>query len=190
MIYKLRADRSKYLNFYISALEIELKIGDYFLLDRPLWADFWQPVDAVFHDDSDEQTAIRPPDITPWFATTCIALNTRAYELLHNHIQPYGELLPVNCEGITYWLLHTTKKLGLEYVDLNKSQREIIEECEYIDAQSLVFKEEKLADQLIFLTEFNGYKNIYCTEKFKSLVEKAGLKGLIFSTDLAGITEP
>lgn len=89
-----------------------------------------------------------------------------------------------------YWVLHVTKKIGLDAVDLSKSEREVIEECEYIGMQSLVFKEEKLKDLLLFQTEFSGYKNLYCTEKFKALIEKSGLKGLLFSTDLAGIYEP
>jgi hypothetical protein len=189
MVYKLRAERSKYLNFYISPTEIEAKLGDYFILDEPLWAEFWKPVEASFHDDSDNQNIVTPPDLTVWFTSSNIALNQKAYDALGNILSAHGELLPASCEGIPYWLLHTTTKIGMEFVDLDLSQR-IVEEGGYIDMQSLVFKEEELKDLLIFQTEFSGYRNIYCTEKFKALVEAAGLKGLLFSTDLACVNEP
>lgn len=189
MIYRLRFDRFNYLVFDISAQEIEYKLGDFFLLQEPLWKDFWKPLEAKFSDDSDDGNTINLPDITCWF-TDRLALNQTAYKALASTLAPYGEILPVTCEGIPYWIFHPTKKTGMDAVDLNKSEREVIEECEYIGMQALVFKEEKLEHLLIFQTEFNGFKNIYCTEKFKSLVEKAGLKGLLFSTDLACINEP
>jgi hypothetical protein len=188
MIYKLRADRSKYLNFYISPTEIESKLGDYFILDEPLWAEFWKPVEASFRDDSDKQNIVTPPDITVWFTSNNIALNQKAYDVLGRVLASYGELLPISCEGIAYWLLHTTQKTGMDFVNLELSKR-IVEDGGYTDMISLAFKEEKLKDLLIFQTEFSDYRNLYCTEKFKTLVETAGLTGLVFSTDLACINE-
>ncbi len=35
MIYKLRFDPHNYLSFYIDAVDIELILGDFFLLDEP-----------------------------------------------------------------------------------------------------------------------------------------------------------
>ncbi len=188
MIYRLRFDRFNYLVGDISLREIKAKMGDYFALKSPLWADIWNPVDIKFRDDSDKKNVLTPPEITCWF-TNDLILNKKAYDALGDKLIPYGELLPAFCEGITYWVLHVTKKTGLDFVDLNLSQR-IVEEGGFIDMQSLVFKEEKLKDLLIFQTEFSGYRNIYCTEKFKALVETLGLKGLLFSTDLACVNEP
>lgn len=63
-IYKLRADRANFMNGYLSVDDIEQAIGDYFLLDKPLWADFWQPIKIEFVDDSDNRSAFTPPDVT------------------------------------------------------------------------------------------------------------------------------
>ncbi len=189
MIYRLRFDRFNYMVFDIWPDEVEAKLGDMFILHEPLWKTFWKPLCAQFTDDSDKHNVIKLPDITCWF-TDRLALNQTAYDALASLLEPYGELLPVTCEGVPYWILHVTKKTGMEVVELTKSHREVIEEADYIGMQSLVFKEEKLKDLLIFQTEFSGYKNIYCTEKFKALVEAAGLKGLLFSTDLACVDEP
>lgn len=186
MVYKLRADRAHYLNFYISPDEIEAKLGDYFLLDEPLWYEFWQPVEASFQDDSDKKDVVTPPDISIWHSSNNLAFNQKAYDALKEELAPYGEWLPVSCEGNPYWLLHTTKKIEMEAVDLKNSVR-TIDEGDFIDLEKLTFKDDAVKDLLIFQTPYSGYRNLYCTDKFKTLVEDAGLKGLIFSEDLISI---
>lgn len=188
MIYRLRFDRFNYLVGDISLDEIKAKTGNYFALDAELWADIWQPMQIGFRDDSDAQNVVTPPDITCWF-TDNIFLNQKAYDVLREILIGYGELLPCKCEGVNYWVLHVTKKTGLNVVDQTQSER-IVEAGGYIDMRSLAFNEDKLKDVLIFKTEFSNYRNIYCTEKFKSLVETTGLKGLLFSNDLACTNEP
>lgn len=129
------------------------------------------------------------PDISEWFGHNCLALNQTAYDKLKSHLEKYGELLPTHSEGIPYWVFHSTQKTGMEHIDLDNSARSI-DETGYVDMQSLAFKEETLKDQLVFQTEFSNYRNMYCTEEFKKLVESNGLKGLYFSTDLACVNEP
>ncbi len=186
MVYMLRADRAHYLNFYISPNEIESKLGDYFLLDEPLWHEFWKPVEAEFQDDSDQRNVVNPPDITIWYTTNNLALNQKAYEALKDELEPYGEFLPVKCAGNTYWLLHTTKKTDMETVDLKASER-TIDEGGFIDLKKLVFRQDAVKDFLIFQTPYSDYRNLYASEKFKTLVQKSNLSGLIFSEDLISI---
>ena len=189
MIYKLRADRAKYLNFDIDAYAIEVNLGDYFLLDQPQWSGFWKPLDATFFDDSDDHRASLVPDITVWGTLNCLALNKKAYNALRDVLVNCGEFLPVVCESVPYWVFHSTMRLGLEYVDMRLSDRSI-EENGFIETKSLVFHEQSLANEHVFQTEFNNYRNMYCTENFKSLVNSLGLTGLRFSDDLASVSEP
>ena len=189
MIYKLRADRDKYLNFFIDPYDIELIMGDYFLLGQPAWAGFWKSVNATFYKDSDHGSALLVPDVTVWGTSNCLALNQKAYEALRVDLHPFGEFLQVASEGIPYWVFHSTLQTDLEFVDETKSKR-IIDEVDYVEMQSLVFNEKLLDKKLIFQTEFSNYRNMYCTEEFKSRVESNDLKGLYFSTDLACINEP
>lgn len=189
MIYKLRAERSSFLNFDIDAYEIELTLGDYFLLHQPRWADFWKPLPATFYEDSDDGNAVKIPDITVWGTYVCLALNDSAYQTLNADLSSYGEFLPATCEGNQYQVFHVTKKLGIDIVNQEKSSR--VQEVDgYINLKSLHFEEDKLSDELIFLTEYDGFRNIYCTEKFKALTESHSLHGLRFSMDLVSIYEP
>lgn len=187
MIYKLRFDRTKFLAFEISPDELEEKFGadHLFMLDEPTWSTFWKPLNAKFIDFSDKKNVTMPPDITCWF-TDQLVLNEKAYTLLADQLKPYGEFLPVTCEGIPYWVLHVTRLTGMDAVDEAQSSRHI-EEGGYIDVARLAFKEERVNDMLLFKTEYNGYKNIYCTEQFKQMVEDNNLLGLVFNTDLAAV---
>lgn len=185
-VYKLRADRSHYLNVYISPDEIEAKLGDYFLLDESLWSEFWKPVEATFQDDSDKKNVTLPPDITMWYTSNNLVVSQKGYDALRDVLQPYGEWLPVTCAGNQYWLLHTTKKTDMDAVDLKQSDR-FVEQGDFVELKKLVFKDEAVNDLLVFQTPYSGYRNLYCTETFKTLVENAGLSGLIFSDDLVSI---
>ncbi len=187
MIYKLRFDRAKFLTFEISPNELEAKFGadHLFMLDEPLWADFWKPLNTQFLDFSDKKNVTTPPDISCWF-TDQLVLNEKAYGILSNDLEPYGEFLPVRCEGVPYWVLHVTKLTNLDVINEVDSKREI-EEGGYIDVSNLVFEEDTVKDLLLFKTEYNGYKNIYCSEQFKNLILNSHLVGLLFSPDLVSI---
>ena len=189
MIYKLRWDRERFLTFDISPDDVEYIIGDFFLLDEPTWADFWKPMNATFFDDSDSGKAIRVPDITVWPGNACLALNARAYDKLNQYLIGYGEFLPIVSEGKPYWLFHSTRRTSLDLIDAKKSAR-TINQTGYVEMQALSFVESKCAEELVFLSEFSDYRDMYCTEKFKALVEESNLEGLYFSVDLACVNEP
>lgn len=135
-----------------------------------------------FFDGSDSGNVITLPDITLW-STDDIVCNEEAYTVLKNKLDSYGEWLPILIEGVSYWLLHVTKKTGMDFVDLNKSER-IVDRVGDIEVRKLTFYSEKIEELLILKTEYNNYKNIYCTEAFKSLLEENDLKGMIFSEDM------
>lgn len=182
--YKLRADRAHYMNGYLSVDDIEQTIGDYFLLDQDYWADFWKPINVEFIDDSDGNNALYPPDITVWGTSNNLICNEKAYHILRGEMASYGEWLPLICEHIPYWLLHTTRKTGLDAVETKKSERST-NMLGDIEAKNIVFKDDAVKYMLIFLTEYNDYKNIYCTDSFKTLIEASELKGLVFSEDMS-----
>ena len=190
MIYRLKYDRFNYMVFDISFNEIAAKLGTPFALHDTTakWQDFWVPLTGFFYDDSDSENVIKIPDITCRF-TDDLAMNQRAYDLLKEDLSPYGEFLPITVEGIQYWILHVNKFTDMAAVDEANSSR-FIDESTFINLEALAFKEDVIGDLLIFKTEYIDYRNIYCTEKFKTLIENSGLKGLAFTTDLASINEP
>lgn len=172
------------MNGYLSVDDIEQTLGDYFLLDRPLWADFWKPIRVEFVDDSDGRNIVTPPDITVWATSNNLICNEKAYSTLKGELSSYGEWLPLTCENIEYWLLHTTKKTGIDLIDTKESQR-TIDVTGYTEAQKITLKPRADKNALIFQTEYTNYQNVFCSGAFKSIVEDAGLNGLRFSEDMS-----
>lgn len=184
MHYKLRFDRTKYLAADISLDEIKAKMGDYFALDTPSWKEVWAPPELTFTDDSDQKTAKTLPDITCWFTDELI-LSDKAYSLIHKQIRNCGEFLPATYDGETYWVLHVTTVIDSNAIDITNSSR-TTEEDGYVQVDSLQFK-QSYQYPILFKTEYTDYRNIYCTDKFKQLVESHNLNGLVFSGDLSSI---
>lgn len=189
MIYRVKYDRQNYMVFDISADEIEYGLGDIFLLydSASSWSEFWKPLNGRFLDDSDSQQLVKVPDVSTWFINELV-LNDDAFSKLSVHLSKCGEFLPVAVEGIPYWILHVNKFIDMHAIDESKSER-FLDAANCINLVSLTFNESEISDLLLFRTEYTGYKNLYCTEKFKSLIESSGLKGLLFSTDLACIED-
>jgi len=187
VVYKLRFDRNKFLAFDISPEELEEKLGEdyFFMLDEPSWSEFWQALEVQFHDDSDKKNLSSIPDITCWF-TDQLVLSEHAYNILSEVLTPFGEFLPVKHKEISFWIFHVTKLTGLDVINQTDSAR-TVEASGHIDVEQMSFINELVEDLLIFKTEYNGFKNVYCSEQFKSLVLKSELKGLVFKEDLASI---
>jgi hypothetical protein len=185
--YKLRFDRSQHLVFDVSPDVLEQAFGEdyFFMLDEDSWQDFWKPIEVQFYNDSDSKKILTPPDITLWF-TDQLVLNEKAYNSLQIMLAPYGEFLPVTCEGIAYWILHVTQKTGMDAIDDEHSMR-LVEASGFVDVKQLAFKPSAVNSLPLFKSEYDGFKNLYCSETFKQQVESCNLNGLVFSDTLASI---
>ncbi|MBV1884157.1 MAG: hypothetical protein KUG82_21130, partial [Pseudomonadales bacterium] len=152
---------------------------------EPTWADFWKSLDVQFHDDSDKKNISSLPDITCWF-TDQLVLSDESYRTLSETLSAYGEFLPVQYKDICFWVFHVTKLTGLDFINQTHSKR-TVEASGNIDVEKMSFISDKVKDLLVFKTEYNGFKNIYCSDEFKTLIENAGLEGLVFNEDLASV---
>lgn len=186
MIYKLRANRHQYMNAYIPADSIQDTFGSIFAINKEAWTDFWQPLELTFVDESDKGGVAFVPDITVWGTTNNLILNQKVYDEIGSELKNYGEMLPLTCEGNAWWVLHTTKKVEMDCVNTQVSVREI-DDFEDVVVKKMEFFEEKLADNLIFLTPYTDFKNVYATERFKTLIESHGFNGLVWSEDLVSL---
>jgi len=106
--------------------------------------------------------------------------------VLSEHLELYGEFLPIFCEGIPYYLFNVLKQVDETIIDLDKSEREIEDDIQ-VGLHKLQFIESKLTNTLVFKTEYDTFLNIYCGDEFKHLVENAGLTGILFKLDLASV---
>lgn len=180
--YRIQPDLEHYMRFQLDNFDFLDKLGEEFELSdlgKPI-QHAWQPVKGKFYPGVAARTM---PDISTWEADMLI-LNQKAYGHLSELLQPYGELLPVEVESETYYLLNVLARLPENVIDTEKSEYEYHEE-EPVGFRTLKFNEKNIPeDQLLFCVQSNFAYNLYCGDRFKNLISENGLCGLYFNTTL------
>ncbi|MCO7223303.1 imm11 family protein [Pleionea sp. CnH1-48] len=184
MIYAILANVVDYLNFVLDSKETRNKLGkstQFHFNPSPIsYADVWQPIDIDFAKLSGGAKG-GMPDIT--LRNGRLFLNQTAFESLYSVLEKHGELLPVLYQDKTGYLFNPLSLAeSVEGVDQKLSTRD-----HYGELQSLAFHEERVKDFAVFRTAFDNYQGVYCSSAFKQLVEEAGLKGIVFNSDLGNL---
>lgn len=105
-------------------------------------------------------------------------LTKKAVDALRKVIEQTGELLPLNCEEEALWVFNVTNVLEGAF-DLEQSVFSTFSTGHIHSIKKHVFYEEVVEGQYIFrIAEQPGA--LYATDRFKDLVEAAGLKGFKF----------
>ncbi|XQW86704.1 hypothetical protein ACOYR1_08275 [Thalassotalea piscium] len=109
-----------------------------------------------------------------------LVLKMKAYNVLHEQLKAFGEFLPLNVEGDKMMMFNL-----LTFANENQD----LCEMSYLDGlenglKTLSFEASDVTNKIIFKSKLQGGMNKYCTENFKYLVEKNGLTGVRFDTDL------
>ncbi len=190
MIYRITEDMEQYMRFHIESMELYAKMGDDITINlggsRERYASIWNTPNCHFYtNESDFPDAIKVPDITLW--TTRLLLNEKALDILRAPLQEICEFLPVNCEGNTY---HIANILCIaedrHALDIEHSRYHEIDGYK-MDLECIAFREERLNGVPLFKSEYDACNRIFCTEKFRDLIDTHQLKGILFRTDLAGL---
>lgn len=130
-------------------------------------AEFWQTVKTGFAELEGSENIV--PDICKWIDATLL-LSPKAYRLLGDLLKPYGEFLPVVVEDKTYYIFNC-----LTMADVVESET---------TENNLVFDESLVGNKLVFKTPYQGYIDIFCSERLKDMIESSGLCGVQFDTKL------
>ncbi|GMR16781.1 MAG: hypothetical protein BMS9Abin31_1161 [Gammaproteobacteria bacterium] len=189
MVYRLAANNDRYMVFHIEPKELRSKMGDDIKIHMGAAPDKyinnWVKPNSTFYKPDNFPDAFDIPDLALW--GEYLVLNEKAYEVLHLKLDSYGEFLPVNCEGLTYYLFNVLKDAE-DYNGLDEAESEYnMFEGSQTHLKKLVFKEDALASILLFRSKYEGHNRIFCNNEFKHLVEASKFNGLIFKTDLEGL---
>jgi len=194
-IYRISTNIDNMMFFHITQKELESKSGvdpEYHAGSQPKPQTGWQKVNASFVLPIDYKKS-NPipflPDVTHW-GHNHLVFNQKAYDLVSEHLNPFGEFLPVVCEGYDYYLFNILQIADDNLIDQTNSEKNMMTMdgiTMQMGIKKLKFKEHKLKDTLVFKTNYDEYVGIFCNNKFKQLVEDANLKGIVFKLDLASI---
>lgn len=187
MIYVIHPDVRQYLSYVLDSKETRAKLGakSMFHFDQSpkVYADHWQPIEITFAKLSGGKKG-ELPDII--IRNGRLFLNEKAYDALKGILESDGEFLPVTYGSDTGYLFNILSLAD----DVDGLDKKLSTKDEFGDLQSLAFHENKVKGFNVFRTAFDNYMGAYCSEAFIDAIEKADLKGLIFSPDLGNIFPP
>lgn len=185
MLYSVYNDSKKYAYIGFDWKQIVQEFGesmdtrfDANRTPQPYSAIWKNPILVDFSDNSEGMTGSKVPEIAEHQGR--LFLSQKAYDVLHDLLKDDGEFLPVEYENGKGFMFNPLSLA--ESVDgLNKK---LSVKNEWGDVENIAFDEDKVQGFNIFKTEFDTYYSVYCQECVKDVVEKAGLKGVIFTPDL------
>jgi hypothetical protein len=187
-IYKILRESENYMEFTTDLEEMldELgsKVGElefmHFSRHNLSLAQHWKTFSGTFKKVKSGATAI--PDISCWRGATLI-LSELAYTTLEATLQPYGELLPITCNGETYYIFNC---LTLASIDKKKSSQSPLDEG-LIEFDNIAFEEDSIRGKLLFKSQEEGCTAIFCGDDFLNIVNSQNIKGIKFSENLSEI---
>ena len=143
-------------------------------------ADKWPQINGWFHSLYEDKGIDDKPDV---FVTAYawLVLSSKARALLEPVLYKAGEFLPFDCDGEAYYLLVPHVIIP---VDENLSEYNFVD-GDHRGTKKVVFRPEEVGVHTLFKTDFDYHLNLFCSEKFKSLVEMHKLTGVHFDEQLA-----
>jgi len=139
----------------------------------------WQGVSSRFVQAEDSEP-LPIPDISLWLAGAALVLSAQAMDLLGELVGPLGEVLPVNCEGESFFIFNCLHMVKAE----PSRSAQILEAGMPVGVERLGFASGDVAVSPLFKTRFDNCTGLYCNQAFKDAVENAGLVGVKFSAGL------
>lgn len=144
----------------------------------------WEPVGVKFEASSSAIGEPATPDISVW-NMSCLVLSQKAKDQLGDLLEKHGELFPLN-NG--YFLFNCLESVAGDAIDSEQTSIKIDSisaDAEMNMPDKLGFIDSKISGKEIFKPGFLNNGFLICQDTFKSRVEKAGLGGLLFKTNLA-----
>ena len=179
--FKITNDFENYWSFIISNVELFSKMPAYdprFKAKSKL--SDWVKPDAEFYPSenySGNSEVPKIPDITTWLYGNLI-LNERAFQCLENELAAYGEFLPVNCEGQSYFVFNTLNVIDDSAINQELSEQDI-QDGIYMGVKKLGFIESAISSS-IFKTSFDKALYSYCSQNLIKKVQDSNIQGLKF----------
>lgn len=186
--YKILPDHERFCAFALPMKTVLLAIGKkippaklmHFYKHNVSLTNVWTAISGGFEPIDGVTDGSAVPDITMWVPGTMVLSNAAANAL--PEISRYGELLPVETPVGQYWILNCMTQISAD----ERFSRHTVESSQVLDVESLKFKDEDAANAGLFKSAFDGYRNLYCSEKVKDSVLDKKLTGVTFSENLAG----
>ncbi len=183
-VFAIRADGYDFKELDLTLMDVlrhkpeEISVDDVleFSKRNTKFSKWWWTPETKFIGGSGSEASI--PDISPWIDATLV-LSPKAYRFLGEVLSEFGELLPVKVYGETYYIF-ACNTFGQEDVD----SCHFDESPEVVDGLKELSFLSEVAGSLVFKSKVELCLSLFCSVRFKGVVESYGLTGVVFSEKL------
>jgi len=176
-IYRISHNIEDFMFFTIDDLDVYDKMEGFDIdgFGQPLTFAWVAPKAEFIPSDSGSEIE---PDITQWNGSDLI-LNSKAKQALEHILKDVGDFLPLAGACKDHWMFNPTTRMGNDIIDTSKTTSAYFDDGSWEKLESLGFNErtEQLAPCL-FTLEIDRSVNLYCSDAFKTALEKNALQGL------------
>jgi hypothetical protein len=186
-VYRLLPDYKNFWCFDIDTdhlaekLNIEPESEDYddlitFGMNGVSYIDKWSKPQGKFKPLPDWPHANEIPDVI-LFNGSVLVLSQRACSLMRPGLEEYGEFLPVDVRGRTFYILNVLKRVNID--DEKTKWNMLYGTIESV--KQLIFDDQALTKASLFYCDEYPAHGLYCTTPFKQSIEDLSFNGLIFN---------
>lgn len=185
VLYKLSFNYTDYYNLDLDLEELGDELEDAlgedgfydYSWNNTALKEHWTDIGATFIDVGLSNQ--KAPDITTWNGANLV-LSEKAYIKIKSALEALGEFLPLTINKSKYYVFNC---LNVVEADKTQSEADIVNNL-WMGVKSIGFDDITVNNNLLFKTRFDRCSAIYCGDKFKNIIEDAGLEGLNFNKDL------
>lgn len=182
--YAIRKDMPDYQVLDLDLLDVTRNLPDEIDLDsiydfsqlNTAMASWWQAPETRYVSTGSKNGQI--PDISCWVDATLV-LSPKAYRLLKDTLERSGEFLPVEVGGDLHYIFNC---FAFGQSDENKC---IFNDDEGMRAGLKHLELDPISSELlVFKVQVENCLTLFCSDRFKQIINSFELNGLVFDCDL------
>ena len=179
-VYTVQSNTTDYKSFYPTETDENAILEMRGALDfhgKPR-KDDWISMPVYLRELEDCNIGKQPiPDIVSLRST--LVFSEKAKKLLIPYLSNEDELLPLEYENDTWYVLNVVTKMEAA-LDREKTTYYVDDSMDVTGAKKYAFSSEELKGVHLFKLGISNYITIYCSERLKKAVEDNNLTGVIF----------
>lgn len=189
-VYRLAADYDNYLAFQLPMKDLIVKFGKtipaknlmHFYKHNVSLAEIWSEVSGDFINTKKTTSENMVPDATLW-SSGALVFSDKSKQKLESYLNEMGEFLSVHSPFGKFWIFNC---LNVVSADEAESSR-IVQDGQVLEVNKIFFQKDDTERNLIFKTDFDAGKGVYCNDFFFNLITSMDIRGLTFKKNLVDI---
>ena len=137
----------------------------------------WRPIKMRRITIDEGGVSLKPSDL-PWVTGNTLVLGAKALTVLGELVRPHGQLLSLDCEGATCYVLNVTTVV--DALDEERSRVLRFDSGQILGVTAYVLRADQLRDVPIFKLPQTLRQDVFVSDTFVDVANRHDLRGVCF----------